>query len=48
MRFAGGSAEEIRMNPKHIQHVHPALSLATMVLLALAVAGVLLATGLLQ
>jgi hypothetical protein len=36
------------MNPKYIQHVHPALSLATMVLLALAVAGVLLATGLLQ
>jgi hypothetical protein len=50
MRFAGGLAEEIRpdMNPKYIQHVHPALSLATMVLLALAVAGVLLATGLLQ
>jgi hypothetical protein len=36
------------MHPKYIQHVHPALSIATMVLLALAVAGVLLATGLLQ
>jgi len=36
------------MDPKYIQHVHPALSIATMVLLALAVAGVLLATGLLQ
>src|ERR1044071_2636215 len=31
MRFAGGLAEEIRMTPKYIQHVHPALSLATMV-----------------
>jgi hypothetical protein len=36
------------MDPKYIQHVHPALSVATMVLLALAVTGVLLATGLLQ
>jgi len=36
------------MDPKYIQHIHPALSIATMVLLALAVAGVLLATGLLQ
>jgi hypothetical protein len=36
------------MDPKHIQHVHPALSIATMVLLAIAVAGVLLATGLLR
>jgi len=33
------------MDPKYIQHVHPALSLAAMVLLALAVTGVLLATG---
>jgi hypothetical protein len=33
------------MNLKGIQHVHPALSLATMVLLALAVTGVRLATG---
>jgi len=33
------------MDPKYIQHVHPALSVATMVLLALAVAGALLATG---
>jgi hypothetical protein len=36
------------MDPKYIQHVHPALSIATMALLALAVAGVLLATGWLQ
>jgi hypothetical protein len=35
------------MDPKYIQHVHPALSVATMVVLALAVAGALLATGLL-
>ena len=49
MRIAGDVAEEIyaAMDPKYVQHVHPALSLATMVLLALAVAGVLLATGLL-
>jgi hypothetical protein len=48
--IAGACAEEISpaMDPKYIQHVHPALSLATLVLLALAVAGVLLATGLLQ
>jgi len=48
--IAGACAEEIhpRMDPKYIQHVHPALSIATMLLLALAVAGVLLATGLLQ
>jgi len=36
------------MDSKYIQHVHPAISVATMVLLVLAVAGVLLATGLLQ
>jgi len=40
--------KNLLMDPKYIQHVHPALSVATMVLLALAVAGVLLATGLLQ
>jgi hypothetical protein len=36
------------MDPKYAHHVHPAISVATMVLLALAVAGVLMATGLLQ
>jgi hypothetical protein len=48
MLIAGAYTEQFTaMDPKYIQHVHPALSLATMVLLALAVAGVLLATGML-
>jgi hypothetical protein len=37
------------MNSKHLyRHVHPAISTATLVLLALALVGTLTATGLLQ
>jgi hypothetical protein len=45
LRVGGRTRDNDNMKPSHFQHVHPAITVLTLVLLALALVGALTATG---